>query len=521
MKKLFVLFVFGIFALSASLSNAVPAPGNEYYYNPETHQCINHMRGDENVRNPVPDGFYFSGYDDVNCTQKIFNLTRYEDCKSVNGKYVMIGLLLYECHLEQNNVSAKVEATGNATGENVLETSAGTLPDSPFYGLKKFGEGIQLFFTFDQVEKAKLKYKLAQLRLVEAETMARLNKIQLAENALKDYETGLNETEADENLLSAAGRNISSIADLVGNNTYKHILVLQKVYEKVPDSAKPAIRKVIEKSMERQSKIAERVADKGLVNITITIGNQTITRAIPAKLAEKFLENARELKDRTGEEVEIEDEDELKEKIAEKIEIAKGKAMEQIEEVKEDMAELEGKITADTNITALARIISEARIRLNASETAFSQNNFRESYRHAILAEKAAKVAERIIEKAENIEKIIAEKMEVRKDKAQEQIADAKKQINITELKLANITNTAANKLLNQAKEHLNKAETAFNSTKYGDAFGQAVAAEQLAKNAERLAVAREKISEKRSEIKQTINRTDIQIPKSASSSSY
>lgn len=395
---------------------------------------------------------------------------------------------------------AQAQTADNATGESILETSAGTLPDSPFYGLKKFGEGIQLFFTFDQIEKAKLKYKLAQLRLAEAETMARLGKAAIAENALRDYENGISEVEADENAISVSGRNTSAIADIVGNNTYRHILVLQKVYQKVPESAKPAIRAVLEKSFERQSKIAERIADRGNVNITIAAGNRTITREVPAKLAEKFLEKAREVRGRTGEGVEIEDEDVLKEKIAEKITIAKDKVMEQITDTKEKLALVEANASS-ANLTALGRVIGEAKAHLNAAEAAFSKNNFREAYRHAILAEKAAKVAERIIEKADNIEKIIAEKLEVRKDKAQEQIADAKKQINITGQKMINITNTAAGRLLANAKEHLSKAETAFNNTKYGEAFGQAVAAEQLAKNAERAVEIKENINKNRNQV--------------------
>lgn len=387
---------------------------------------------------------------------------------------------------------AQTQATDNATGENILETSAGMLPDSPFYGLKKFGEGIQLFFTFDQIEKAKLKYKLAQLRLAEAEIMARLDKLQHAENALKDYENRLADVEADEKAISAAGRNASAIADLVGNSTYRHILVLQKVYEKVPESAKPAIMRVMENSMERHSKMAESAgqADKEFVNITIAAGNRTITREVPARLAEKFLDSARELKERLMEEVRIENKDMLKERIAEKIEITKGKAEEQIKEVREMLANTEGDITADANITALARITNEAKTRMNAAEAAFGQGNYREAYNHAIAAEKALMVAESIVSGAENIEKIAAEKLDIRKDKAQEQIVDAKKQINITEQKIANIANAAAGRLLNQARERISKAEQTFNNAKYGEAFGQAVAAEMVARNAVNLLVA-------------------------------
>lgn len=138
---------------------------------------------------------------------------------------------------------AQSAETGNATAQDILGTSAGTLPDSPFYPFKRFGESLQLFFTFDILEKAKMKYAFAQTRLAEADAMARRNKTQLADNALNEYEADLNETASDEKKFSAAGINITELADLVGLNMQKHILVLEDVYSKFPDGAKPAILK--------------------------------------------------------------------------------------------------------------------------------------------------------------------------------------------------------------------------------------------------------------------------------------
>lgn len=81
-------------------------------------------------------------------------------------------------------------------------------------------------------------------------------------------------------------------------------------------------------------------------------------------------------------------------------------------------------------------------------------------------------------------------------EKALEQINEAKEEIAEAEAKIAemNITNkTAIMVLLNNSKEHLAKAEAAYNQSKYGEAFGQAVAAEHLAENAKKLA---ERVSE-------------------------
>ncbi len=99
-KKLLLFFLISVVFLSPSIVKSVPAPFNEYYYNPETGQCINHRRGDENLNNPVPEGFYFSGLDDFNCTEKIFNETEYRECKSQGGEYVMLSLEEYNCYFD-------------------------------------------------------------------------------------------------------------------------------------------------------------------------------------------------------------------------------------------------------------------------------------------------------------------------------------------------------------------------------------------------------------------------------------
>ncbi len=74
-------------------------------------------------------------------------------------------------------------------------------------------------------------------------------------------------------------------------------------------------------------------------------------------------------------------------------------------------------------------------------------------------------------------------------EKAQERISDAKDEIaNVVNLLSTTNTSqfnvTAVNVLLSQAQAHLTSAETAYNQTNYGEAYGQATAAEHLAENA-------------------------------------
>jgi len=113
----FALLILLILISTINVVNAVPAPFNEYYYNPVTNQCNRYWRGDEHGGGDViPEGFYFSGHDDVNCTEfnlTQFNMTKYQECKLNDGKYLMKGLLEYECSFEKDDTT-KV-ANGNTT----------------------------------------------------------------------------------------------------------------------------------------------------------------------------------------------------------------------------------------------------------------------------------------------------------------------------------------------------------------------------------------------------------------------
>jgi len=139
---------------------------------------------------------------------------------------------------------------------------AGMLPDNPLYGLKRFGEQLRLWFTFNEMERLKLKLHLTEIRLAEMKVLMLSNRTELAERIRNEYENGLDEVQAEINKSLALGRNITALAEHVGNRTYKHILVLQGVLEKVPDSAKPAIERVINRSIIRHEIAVEKILER-------------------------------------------------------------------------------------------------------------------------------------------------------------------------------------------------------------------------------------------------------------------
>lgn len=305
-----------------------------------------------------------------------------------------------------------------ASGDDILGVQAGTAPDSIFYGFKKIGERANVAFTFDREEKAKLKYKYAVRRLAEAELMAGKQKSGFAQDALAEYEAELESVQADLNQMALEGKNLTDIEYEIGNGTYRHIFVLERVYQKVPESAKPAIRRAMENSLEMQGRLSEtRNTSQRLVNITIIVGNQTVTREVPEKLAEKFLEKAREMKKEFRHELDIENEDEIKSKIAENTAVRAEKASEQISDAREAIAEAEAKIAsspAGNSTTAANRLLQQARDKLNLSEQAFSVGKFGEAFGQAVAAEAHAKSAKRIVERSRNGDVLDEFKIEAR-----------------------------------------------------------------------------------------------------------
>lgn len=99
---------------------------------------------------------------------------------------------------------------------------------------------------------------------------------------------------------------------------------------------------------------------------------------------------------------------------------------------------------------------------------------------------KSDKEVEREVDELEEKEGL----KKIREERASNKIEDAEEKLNETkELLTANITafnSSAVESLLTQAETHLSNAKEAFNRSDYGMAFGQAVSAENLARNAER-----------------------------------
>lgn len=132
----------------------------------------------------------------------------------------------------------------------------GALPGSPFYFVKSIFEGLGTFLTFGNSAKAERYLALAERRLAEAEALAEQGD-ERAQAAVDRYEDRL--AAAQERAERAAN---SDLENRVTDAVTKHLAVLDRVLEQVPDEAKDAIRAAKERSMTGQIEALRGIAQK-------------------------------------------------------------------------------------------------------------------------------------------------------------------------------------------------------------------------------------------------------------------
>lgn len=138
--------------------------------------------------------------------------------------------------------------------------SPGLTPDSPFYFLEIFFEGVGTFFTFGDVAKAERYANLAAERVAEAKAVVDKGKPEVAEKALTRYQEQLEKSLAKADQAQAKGKSVSAVTEIVSQATAKHLTVLEELLERVPEQAKPAILQAREVSITGQVKALENLS---------------------------------------------------------------------------------------------------------------------------------------------------------------------------------------------------------------------------------------------------------------------
>lgn len=149
-------------------------------------------------------------------------------------------------------------AVGGAQTATSTLADPGTLPDSPFYFLKEWKEGIQLFFTFDAEKKAEQYLHLADVRLAEYEKMIEKGKEDIAARTLEKYQDRLDHALAKAEELKTKGSDVGeALKEKAKEAASKHLEVLRGNLEKVPEAAQAGIMRALDESQKQLEKLDE------------------------------------------------------------------------------------------------------------------------------------------------------------------------------------------------------------------------------------------------------------------------
>ena len=143
-------------------------------------------------------------------------------------------------------------------GGGTAYAAQSSLPGDGLYEVKLASEQVGLAFTFGESSKVEQHLVLAQKRINEAEALMNQNRPDDLPQAGEQYGKAL---ERLQNALQNVPEDVSaSIAEQVAQSTGRHLLVLNDIYNRVPDEAKAGIENAINVSMTGQTKALETLA---------------------------------------------------------------------------------------------------------------------------------------------------------------------------------------------------------------------------------------------------------------------
>lgn len=149
----------------------------------------------------------------------------------------------------------------------------GMLPNHPLYFLKSWSESIGTFFTFGEERKAERLFELSERRLSETIALSEHEDSSIAEEAIERYQKQLEQAIQKAKEAKDKGMDMDELLEKISERTLKHQEVLADVYEKVPNEAKPAIQRAMEKSIrgheESLTNISEERAPEVMERIEI------------------------------------------------------------------------------------------------------------------------------------------------------------------------------------------------------------------------------------------------------------
>lgn len=400
----------------------------------------------------------------------------------------------------QETASAPVEA--EVTAADLGVENPGILPTSRLYFFKNWGRAIERTFTFNPVKKADLELDIANQQAAEIAKMKEItpDRVDAITKASQNYQNNVDRLKIRLEALKDTSQNpnVDKLMEKLTDRSIKHQQLFDELKQKFED--KPELKKNLEKMQDRMNEALIKIPEKF---DSPEVFKERMKKAIEARPDTPF----RELR---GMEMMQKIEDKLPEDRRAMMEGVKDDLMKKFEERINAMPEETQKTfmiphilermpsPGDPDFDLKMKVLEDVKGRVLLSPSTREQM---ESAQGKIL-EKAAEKGEITKEKAEeqirraekSIEelRIIIEKGAIKSDAAGNSIAvneegEAEKSgIAIDEpgAHRTAIDITRMKNLLDQAKKHLDDAKAALATGDYGKAFGQATSAESIARNA-------------------------------------
>ena len=394
--------------------------------------------------------------------------------------------------------------------------NVGILPTSPFYFLKEWGRGIKMFFTFNPVSKAELELKISDEKIAELAAVSEKDpqNEKAVEKALANYEAS--REKLAKRLISledtSNNPNLDKLIDKIFEQEVKHIEVFDQVSQMIggKDTRKTGyvtlLKRMTSQGASEESKIKPGPNQGGHVTLLKRMASQGVSERI-AQTIKSTIEQLPEgeLKSLRG----IEIIDKLSEGLMPEV---AGELIKVREEYSEKLVDKINKISESKGEEVKAEIISTIKslpgdpvkhlmileeVEQNANLRGIEKKDIR---RGMVIAKPGVLLPAReaLIEEI-NSQGDIKQKAEEQIKKAEEAIGKLENYLNQFSIlpprdkdkpfrtNQVEVNQNVVHIILEQAKDHLEKAKKAFEEGKYGEAFGLAVSAQSLAENGLRM----------------------------------
>lgn len=366
---------------------------------------------------------------------------------------------------EETPPAEVIVQTEEVTIADLEVAEPGLLPSSPFYFFKDFGRTIRKFFAFNPVKKIELELKFADEKLAETKKLTETapQRLEALSRAIENYRRSQEELQARLEALRETSQNpnVDRLLEKLVDRTVKHEKLFAELKEKFSENA--VLQQEFETAAERIEETATAAAK----------------RDDPERFAGKL---ERALVEVPGSDLKHVRSVEILDRIHQK---ADPKLKEKLSDIREDFTE---RLKEDIEMFVTER----GKEAPEALREALKKLPGDKARRLAILEELRERVEKQTKDALEDAADVLAEEVGKREelaDRAEEAIRHARERVEklAQAMRVVSAVPEAVTRLSREASAHLERAIAALGEKKFGEAFGQARAAEVNARNALRI----------------------------------